>query len=88
VSFPNLAHRAHRERLARDGRAPVPSFLGPHRWYDTPDVRSLSIADFEDYCAARRIRILRRVALDSATGQQITGEVNRDADVAVFVIAR
>jgi homoserine O-acetyltransferase len=88
VSFPNLAFRANRERLASGGRAPVPAFLGPRHWYDTPDVRALSIADFEDYCTEREIRILRRVALDTTTGKLVSHDPNLDADVAVFVIAR
>jgi homoserine O-acetyltransferase len=88
VSFPNVGHQAHRRRLAEEGRAPVPSFFGAHRWYDTPDVRAVSIADFEDYCAERGIRVLRRLALDSAAGKRVTKDPNRNADVAVFVIAR
>lgn len=88
VSFPNVGHEVHRRRLAEEGRAPVPSFFGAHRWYDTPDVRAVSIADFEDYCAERGIRVLRRLALDSAAGKRVTKDPNRNADVAVFVIAR
>ena len=88
VSFPNVGHHAHRRRLAEEGRAPVPSFLGAHRWYDTPDVRAVSIADFEDYCAERSIRVLRHLALDSAAGKRVSEDPNRNADVAVFVIAR
>ncbi len=88
VSFPNVGHHAHRRRLWEEGRAPVPSFLGSHRWYDTPDVRAVSIADFEEYCAEREIRVLRTLALDSSTGKRVTDDPNRNADVAVFVIAR
>jgi homoserine O-acetyltransferase len=88
VSFPNVAHHVHRRRLAEAGRAPVPSYLGAHRWYDTPNIRAVSILDFEEYCAGRDIRVLRRLALDSSTGKRISDDPNRNADVAVFVIAR
>jgi homoserine O-acetyltransferase len=88
VSFPNVGHHVHRRRLAEEGRAPVPSFLGAHRWYDTPNIRAVSILDFEEYCAARGIRVLRRLALDSAAGKRVSEDPNRNADVAVFVIAR
>jgi len=86
VSFPNVAHWRQRQRLAEDGRAPVSSFLGAHRWWDTPDVRSLSIADFEDYCAARSLPIVSRLALDSESGKRVEQDPNRHADVAIFVL--
>jgi homoserine O-acetyltransferase len=88
VSFPNVAHAPLRRRLAEDGLAPVPAAPGTHHWYDTPNIRSLSISDFEAYCAERRIRVLRRLALDSAAGKRVSDDPNLNADLAVFVIAR
>ena len=68
------------------GRAPVDTSLGPFRWYDTPNIRSLSILDFEEFCAERGIRIERRVALDTGAGRVVQEDPNLHADVAVFVI--
>lgn len=49
VSFPNFGHRSHREAIAR-GRMPVSEAL-PYQWFDSPNVRFFTIADFEALCA-------------------------------------
>ncbi len=88
VSFPNAAYERHRRTLALEGRAPVDTTLGPFRWYDTPNIRALSILDFEEFCSERGIRIERRIALDTRAGRLAEDDPNRHADVAVFVIRR
>jgi len=88
VSFPNFAHRALREQLYSQGRAPRAGELLGHAWYDTPNVRFLSLIDFEEFCRERGINIEHRVALDTSTGRQVVQDPNLNADVAVFVIAR
>ena len=88
VSFPNAAFERHRRTLAEEGRAPVDTSLGPFRWYDTPNIRSLSILDFEEFCVEQGIRIERRIALDTGAGRVVEEDPNRHADVAVFVIRR
>lgn len=50
VGFPNFAHVSARVSLFFGGRAPMTPSL-PYRWYDTPNVRFLSIADFRAFCA-------------------------------------
>jgi homoserine O-acetyltransferase len=87
VSFPNLAHRALRQRLAEEGRAPRPYDGLEHKWYNTPDIRFLSIQDFEDFCAEKGIRILRRIALDTHAGREVFNEPNQDADLAIFLLS-
>lgn len=49
VGFPNFAHVGARTSLFFGGRAPMTPSL-PYRWYDTPNVRFLSIADFRIFC--------------------------------------
>ncbi len=88
VSFPNIAYERHRERLQREGRAPRPDSAAGYTWYTTPDIRFLSIADFEDFCEDKAIRVHRRIALDTEEGREVTGDANRHADVAIFVISR
>lgn len=88
VSFPNLAFGKMRERLAREGRAPRGhGCLGEH-WYNTPDIRFLSIADFEEFCAAENIRVQRRIGLDTERGVEVFDDPNLNADLAIFVISR
>jgi methionine biosynthesis protein MetW len=49
VGFPNFAHIGARISLFFGGRAPMTPSL-PYRWYDTPNVRFLSIGDFKALC--------------------------------------
>lgn len=85
ISFPNFAYEPYRRQLLDAGRAPVPGGL---KWYNTPNLRFLSIADFEDYCAQRNIQIHERVALDSQHKHRVNQDPNRNADTAVFVIGK
>jgi methionine biosynthesis protein MetW len=39
------------------GRSPITQSL-PYLWFDTPNVRFLSITDFKDFCGEKNIRIL------------------------------
>lgn len=58
VGFPNFAHISGRWRLFFQGRSPMTKAL-PHHWYDTPNVRSLSLSDFKEFCKLRELRILK-----------------------------
>jgi len=62
VGFPNFAHFKARAMLFLGGRAPITEAL-PHRWHDTPNVRFLSIRDFEAFCRHKGLRIVRTVYL-------------------------
>jgi homoserine O-acetyltransferase len=88
VSFPNLAFHKLRRILAEDGRAPRGYGWLKDQWYDTPDIRFLSIADFESFCAEKNFHIQRRIALDTEGAREITDDVNRHADLAIFVLSR
>ena len=57
ASFPNFAHWKPRLQLLFTGRAPVTRAL-PFQWYDTPNIHSLSIRDFQIFARAQRIRIV------------------------------
>ncbi len=61
VSFPNFGHWSHRASVAL-GRMPVSKSL-PYQWYDTPNVRVLTIADFEALAPAVGLQLLDRVVL-------------------------
>jgi len=88
VSFPNVAYSKWRQRLAEHGRAPQTTGLRRFEWYNSPDIRVLSIADFEDFCRAKRVRIHRRVALNTEQGREIIEDPNLNADFALFVLSR
>jgi len=88
VSFPNFAYHKLRRMLAEQGRAPAAAGLLHHRWYNSPNIRFFSIADFEDFCRDKSIRVHRRVALDTEAGREVTDDPNRNADLAIFVLSR
>src|SRR6202007_2569679 len=55
VSFPNFAHWPNRLSVAR-GRMPVTKTL-PYQWYDTPNIRVGTFADFEVLARRNGLRI-------------------------------
>ncbi len=57
IGFPNFAHIAARLRLVFQGRSPMTKAL-PHYWYDTPNVRCLSISDFNEFCEEKQVKVL------------------------------
>jgi methionine biosynthesis protein MetW len=62
VSFPNFGFWRHRAQIAA-GRMPVSRNL-PYEWYNTPNVRLFTIADFELFCDQHGIRRCERVVMD------------------------
>jgi len=57
VGFPNFAYIQSRLMLFFRGRSPITDSL-PHLWFDTPNVRFLSITDFKRFCVDKHIRII------------------------------
>ncbi len=57
IGFPNFAYWKARLMLFFRGRVPITSSL-PYHWYDTPNVRFLSITDFQEYCREKNLRVL------------------------------
>ncbi|MBP1624789.1 MAG: Homoserine O-acetyltransferase, partial [Acidobacteria bacterium] len=88
ISFPNFAYHKLRTMLTEQGRSPVSTGLLRHAWYNTPNIRFFTIADFEEFCRERRIRIHKRIALDTEEGRVIAEDANMRADMAIFVISR
>jgi methionine biosynthesis protein MetW len=84
VSFPNFGYRSHRESIGK-GRMPVSESL-PHQWFNTPNVRFFTIADFDALCAGRGIAVHECVAFDD--GERITDDPNLNASMAVYRLGR
>jgi methionine biosynthesis protein MetW len=85
VSFPNFAYRRNRAAIAA-GHMPVSEDL-PYAWYDTPNVRFFTIADFEALCAELGIEIRERLAFDEA-GQPVTDDPNLNGSLAFYRLGR
>lgn len=88
VSIPNFAYHPLSKMLAEQGRAPKSGGVLRYEWYNTPNIRFFTIADFEDFCAQKRIRVHRRIALNTEAHQEVFEDPNRNADLAIFVISR
>ena len=88
VSFPNFAYHKLRTMLSVQGKAPESPGLLRFKWYNTPNIRFLTIADFQDFCREKGIHVHRFIALDTEAGAEVKTEPNYNADLAIFVISR
>ena len=84
VSFPNFAHWPNRLHVAL-GRMPVTRVL-PYEWYDTPNIRVGTFADFEVLARRDGLRILDAFGLHNGT--PVRRWPNWRASVAVFKFER
>lgn len=84
VSFPNFAHWPNRVRVL-GGRMPVTRAL-PYEWYDTPNVRVGTYADFE--VLARRSGLVVTDSFGLQDGRVVRRWPNLLASVAVFRFER
>ena len=80
VSFPNFGQRSHREAIAK-GRMPVSETL-PYQWYNSPNVRFFTMADFEALCAERGIVLRERLGF--ADEDIVRDDPNLNASIAVY----
>ena len=64
VSFPNFSHWRVRMHLLMTGYAPVTKQL-PYQWFDTPNIRVITLKDFRKFAREVGYRILKEVAIDS-----------------------
>ena len=88
VSFPNLGYHEHRRRLSEEGRAPqIRHDSVPMEWYNTSDVRFLTLTDFEDFCKKKSIRIHISIPLDTCNHKQVVENPNENADVVIMVLS-
>ncbi len=84
VSFPNFAHWPNRLHVLA-GRMPVTRAL-PYQWYDTPNIRVGTFADFE--LLARRCGLAVSDSFGLQRGRVVRHWPNLLASVAVFRFER
>ena len=84
VSFPNFGYWRHRQSIL-NGRMPVSESL-PHQWFNTPNVRFFTIADFDALCEMNGIAVHERLGFDE--GKLILDEPNFLASGAVYRLGR
>ena len=84
VAFPNFAHWPNRLSVL-GGRMPVTRRL-PYQWYDTPNIRVGTFADFRVLAERNAIRVLDAFGLQD--GRELRWLPNLRASTAVFRLER
>ena len=84
VSFPNFAHWPNRLSVM-GGHMPITKVL-PYQWYDTPNIRVGTYADFEVLARKGGLRILDSFGIQA--GSVVRRWPNLRASVAVFKFER
>jgi methionine biosynthesis protein MetW len=84
VAFPNFGHWPNRLSIAR-GRMPVTRRL-PYQWYDTPNIRVGTYADFEVLALRNGLKIQDSFGLQD--GRTVRTMPNLLAGTAVFKFTR
>ncbi|MDJ0817020.1 MAG: methionine biosynthesis protein MetW [Desulfobacterales bacterium] len=89
VSFPNFSHWGPRLQLLLSGYAPVTTQL-PYEWYNTPNIRVITIKDFRKFIHEVGFNILKEVAIDTHSadrhGKAIRFFPNLRATYGIFLI--
>jgi len=89
VSFPNFSYWRIRLQLLFAGYAPKSHEL-PYEWYDTPNIRVITIRDFRVFAEEMGIVIIRELAINTnrnqAAGRQIRFLPNLFASYGIFLI--
>lgn len=75
VSFPIFSHWLSRVQLLVTGYAPVTKQL-PYQWYDTPNIRVITVKDFRKFSRDVGFHIVKEVAI-STDSQNQSGRIVR-----------
>ncbi len=92
VSFPNFSHWKVRLQLLLTGYAPVTRQL-PYQWYDTPNIRVITMKDFRKFAQDLGFQIYREIAINTRQGHAPDGKIIRWfpdllAEYGIFLIGK
>jgi methionine biosynthesis protein MetW len=91
VSFPNFSHYTIRLQLLFKGIAPKNEQL-PYSWYDTPNIRVITLADFRRFAIDVGYTIVREVAINTdhhdSQGHIVRWFTNLRACYGIFAIEK
>jgi len=89
VSFPNFSHWRIRSQLFLTGYAPMTKQL-PYEWYNTPNIRVITIRDFRKFTREVGFTILKEVAINTQSenrfGRVIKAFQNLRATYGIYLI--
>jgi methionine biosynthesis protein MetW len=91
VSFPNFSYWTIRLQLLLSGYAPITRQL-PYEWYDTPNIRVITIKDFRKFAREVDFKIIKEVAINTRNNGKI-GKIikfmpNLCATYGIFLIGK
>jgi len=90
VGFPNFGHWSLRTGLFFGGRAPKSPAL-PFEWYNTPNIRVLTIRDFRAFCREENLRIVsEHVLILNQWRRHLPARLSANlmAHIGIFVVTR
>lgn len=91
VSFPNFSHWGIRLQLLFTGYAPITKQL-PYEWYDTPNIRVITIKDFRKFSKEVGFNILKEMAINTINhdkyGKIVKFLPNLRATYGIFLIGK
>ncbi len=87
VSFPNFGHWQIRYSFFLSGRMPKSKSL-PYEWYNTPNIRLLTIRDFRDVCRKNSLYILKELNYINRNGKSKAIHIwpNLLASNSIFIV--
>jgi methionine biosynthesis protein MetW len=89
VSFPNFSHWQIRLQLLFSGYAPVSRQL-PYQWFDTPNIRVITLKDFRKFAQDVGLKVLKEAAIDTHSqdryGSIVKWFPNSRATYGIFMI--
>jgi methionine biosynthesis protein MetW len=91
VSFPNFSYWSVRFQLLATGFAPITRQL-PYEWYDTPNIRVITLKDFRKFAKEVGFNIIKEAAIytqnQDRSGKIITFLPNLFATYGIFLIGQ
>ncbi|MGI9571209.1 MAG: methionine biosynthesis protein MetW [Desulfobulbia bacterium] len=91
VSFPNFSHWSIRMQVLLTGMAPKNEQL-PYEWYNTPNIRVITLKDFRKFTYAHDCTVLKEVAINThhhdTKGHIINYFPNWRATYGIFLIGK
>ncbi|MDF1578927.1 MAG: methionine biosynthesis protein MetW [Desulfurivibrionaceae bacterium] len=91
VSFPNFSYWSIRLQILFFGYAPKNRQL-PHEWYNTPNIRIITIKDFRRFVKDTGCRVLKEVDInthsDDLQGKIVRFLPNLRATYGIFLVSR
>ena len=91
VSFPNFSHWSIRLQVLLTGLAPKNEQL-PYEWYDTPNIRVITLKDFRKFTRDQACTVLKEMAINThhhdTKGHVITFLPDLRATYGIFLIGK